>query len=231
MDITLYVDEKRYNEILENGFDSSMGSFLHNVAIQIMAYDTGNAQSAISLAQNTPRHIRIHYDLMKANYIKFLDMGVGPVKKHKGIVSVLTLNAIAEEVVGWVMSGKRFAFTPMPVVALRQSKYRPFGAKSSVTGLSEKDVLAQSQMDTNVISAQARREVSKVREYTYLRLAGGNARGLRGMSADTTRVAGQKRLGSNKNLSILKAVVQDQKRQYKEHRERVNDAINMRGVK
>lgn len=231
MDITLYVDEKRYNEILENGFDSSMGSFLHNVAIQIMAYDTGNAQSAISLEQNTPRHIRIHYDLMKANYIKFLDMGVGPVKKHKGIVSVLTLNAIAEEVVGWVMSGKRFAFTPLPVIALRESKYRPFGAKSSVTGLSEKDVLAQSQMDTNVISAQARREVSKVREYTYLRLAGGNARGSRGMSADTMRVAGQKRLGSNKNLSILKAVVQDQKRQYKEHRERVNDAINMRGVK
>ena len=231
MDITLYVDQKRYDEISQNGFPASLGQYAHNIAVMIMAYDTGNARSAISLTTNTSKRFTVDYNLLKANYIKFLDEGVGPVKKHKGIVSVLTVGAIAEEMVGWILSGTNPTFTSAPVVALRQSQYRPFGAKSSVTGLSEKDVLRQSQMNTNTISAQARQEVSKIREYTYLRLAGCKPSNKRGVATETTRLQAHQHLGSNKNLSILKAVAQDQKRQYKEHRERVNDAINMRGVK
>ena len=227
MDITIYVDEKRYNELLANGFDPSLGGYFHNIAVMCMAYDTGNARSAISNSKNTPKHIQIHYDLIKANYIKFLDDGVGPVKKHKGIVSVLTTGVIAEELVGWLVSGKNPTFTSAPVVALRQSKYRPFSAKSSVTGLSEKDVLAQSQMNTNAISAQARGEVSKVREYTYLRLAGGSFSGSRGVKTQTTRLQGHQHLGSNKNISILKAVVQDQKQRLKKQSEKTNDTITM----
>ena len=227
MDITIYVDEKRYNELLAKGFDPSLGGYFHNIAVMCMAYDTGNARSAISNSKNTPKHIQIHYDLIKANYIKFLDEGVGPVKKHKGIVSVLTTGVIAEELVGWLISGVNPTFTSAPVVALRQSKYRPFSAKSSVTGLSEKDVLAQSQMNTNAISAQARGEVSKVREYTYLRLAGGSFSGSRGVKTQTTRLQGHQHLGSNKNISILKAVVQDQKQRLKKQREKTNDTITM----
>ena len=231
MDITLYVDQKRYDEISQNGFPSLLGHFSHLIAVQIMAYDTGNARSAISLTHNSPKRFTIDYNLLKANYIKFLEEGVGPVKKHKGIISVLTVGAISEEIVGWILSGIKTRFTSPATVALRQSQYRPFGVKSSVTGLSEVDILRQSQMSTNNISAQARREVSKLREYTYLRLAGGKPSNKRGVATETTRAVGHKHLGSNKNISILKAVVQDQKRQYKEHRERVNDAINMRGVK
>jgi hypothetical protein len=69
MDITIYVDEKRYNELLSNGFDPSLGGYFHNIAVMCMAYDTGNARSAISNSKNTPKHIQIHYDLIKANYI------------------------------------------------------------------------------------------------------------------------------------------------------------------
>jgi len=47
MDITIYVDEKRYNELLANGFDPSLGGYFHNIAVMCMAYDTGNARSAI----------------------------------------------------------------------------------------------------------------------------------------------------------------------------------------
>lgn len=230
MDVTLYVSEERYDEILEKGFPSSLGKFSHNIAVMIMAYDTGNARSAITLSHNTPTRFTIDYNLLKANYIKFLDDGVGPVKKHKGIVSSLTFGAIGEEVMNWVLTGNEPTFTSPPVVALRQSKYRPFGAKSSVTGLSEKDVLRSAGMTTNAISPQARREVSKVREYAYTRYAGGKAISKRGQSTETTHLQGHTRLASNKNLSILKAVAQDQKRKYKEHRERTNDLINMRGV-
>lgn len=224
-DITIYVSEERYQELLEKGFDTSVGSYVHNVAVQIMAYDTGNARSAISNRIDTPRHIQIHYNLLKANYIKFLDEGVGPVKKHKGIVSVLTVGAIAEELVGWIITGKRFPFTPIPVVALRQSKYRPFSAKSSVTGLSEKDVLRQANMNTNAISSQARSEVSKFREYTYLRLKGGIIKGSKGIQPETITLKGNNRLAINKNISILKTIVQDQKRKLKKQREEAQNAV------
>ena len=230
MDITIYVDEKRYNELLANGFDSSLGGYFHNIAVMCMAYDTGNARSAISNSKNTPKHIQIHYDLIKANYIKFLDDGVGPVKKHKGIVSVLTTGVIAEELIGWLISGVNPTFTSPPVVALRQSKYRPFSAKSKVTGVSERDILQQAQMSTNAISPQARGQVSKVREYTYLRLQGGKTSSPRGVKTETTRLQGHQHLGSNKNISILNAIVQDQKAQYKQQRLDTDDAINMRGV-
>ena len=229
-DVTLYVNEERYNQILEKGLDSGLGGFMHNIAVMVMAYDTGNARSAISLAKNTPKHIQIHYDLLKANYIKFLEEGIGPVTKHKGIVSVLTVGAMAEELIGWIFSGVNPTFTSPPVVALRQSKYRPFSAKSRVTGVSERDILQRAQMATNVISPQARGQVSKVREYTYLRLQGGKASSPRGVKTETTRLQGHQHLGSNKNISILNAIVQDQKEQYKEQRLETNDAINMRGV-
>ena len=123
---TLYVNQARYDEILKNGFPPSLGKFSHNMAVMIMAYDTGNARSAITLSHNTPTRFTVSYDLLKANYIKFLDDGVGPVKKHKGIVSVLTVGAIGEQVMNWVLTGNEPTFTSAPVVALRQSKYRPF---------------------------------------------------------------------------------------------------------
>ena len=231
MDITLYVDQKRYDEISQNGFPASLGQYAHNIAVMIMRYDTGNAKSAISLTHNSPKSFTIDYNLLKAKYVKFLDEGVGPVKKHKGIVSVLTVGAIAEEMVGWILSGTNPTFTSPPVVALRQSKYRPFSAKSSVTGLSEKNMLQYSSMNSNAISASARSEINKVREYTYLRLQGGKIKGTRGVKTETTKLQNDKTIGGNRNISILKSIAKDQKRQYKEHRERVNDAINMRGVK
>ena len=199
MDITIYVDEKRYNELLANGFDPSLGGYFHNIAVMCMAYDTGNARSAISNSKNTPKHIQIHYDLIKANYIKFLDDGVGPVKKHKGIVSVLTTGVIAEELVGWLISGVNPTFTSPPVVALRQSKYRPFSAKSSVTGLSEKKYVAIfKQMNSNAINASEEGEIfQKVREYTYLRLAGGSFSGSRGIKTQTTKLQNNKTIGGN----------------------------------
>lgn len=82
-------------------------------------------------------------------------------------------------------------------------------------------------MSTDMISAQARGEVSKVREYTYLRLVGGSFGSSRGVKTQTTRLKGHQHLGSNKNISILKAVAQDQKQQLKKQREDTESAITM----
>ena len=214
-EITIYVSEERYNQLLEKGFDSSLGYYFHNVAVMCMAYDTGNARGAISLTRNTPKFIQIDYNLLKANYIKFLEEGIGPVKKHKGMISVVTVGAIGEQLVGWLLTGSNPTFTSPPVVALRTSQYRPFMAKSSVTGLSERDVLRQAGMYDKAISASARKEVSKIREYAYQTAIGGKIQNKMGTSTQTTNLEGSIRPYGNKGIGILKNQVQQRKAEYK----------------
>lgn len=231
MDITIYVDEKRYNEIKDKGFSTSLGNYFHNIAVLGAPYDTGNLRMAISLPKNTPKHIQINYNTMRANYIKFLEEGIGPVKKHKGFISVLTVGAIAEAMVGWIASGidPTVAISPQ-VVQMRQSKYRPFNAKSSVTGVSEKDVLRQAGMYDNTISPQARREVSKFREYGYLSLQGGKGNAsMKGKYPYPYEKKGSKPI-RDRNISYLKVMVRNQKYAYEQGRKELSDLLNMRGV-
>lgn len=231
MDLTIYVDEKRYNEISRKGFSNALGNYFHNIAVLGAPYDTGNLRMAISLPKNTPKHIQINYNTMRANYIKFLEEGIGPVKKHKGFISVLTVGAIAEAMVGWIVSGiePTVAISPQ-VVQMRQSKYRPFSAKSSVTGVSERDVLRQAGMYDNTISPQARREVSKFREYGYLSIQGGKAKtSIKGRYPYPYEKKGAKPI-KDRNMSYLKAMVQNQKYAYEQGKKELSDVLNMRGV-
>ena len=233
MQVTLYVDEKRYNEILEKGFDSSLGNYFHNIAVLSAPYDTGNLRMSISLAKNTPRHIKIKYNTTQANYIKFLEEGIGPVKKHKGFISVLTAGAIAEQLMSWIVNGKNpdVAISPQ-IVEMRVSKYKPFAINSKSTGLNEQGLLRQAMMNDEIITAQARREISKVREYTYRTLEGGKAQGnMSGKYPYPTSIKGARSTKrKNKNISILKAIAQDRKEAYKQNRNETQDLINMRGV-
>lgn len=227
-DITIFVDEKRYEKLLENGFDSSLGPYFHNIAVMCMAYDTGNARSAISLSKNTSRHIQINYNLLKANYIQFLEKGQGPVKKHKGIISVITVGSIAEQTIGWLLSGVSPTFTSPPVVALRTSQYKPFNVKSTKTGLNERDMLKQAGMYDKSISAQARQEVSKIREYTYRTMFGGRIVQQRGDRVETTTLKGSKRPYGDKNIGILRNIVRDRKQEYLKNRQEALDLINLK---
>lgn len=226
-DIVLFVDEKRYNELLEFGLDSSLGYFFHNIAVMCFPYDTGNARSAISLSRNTPRLINIQYNLLKANYIKFLEEGIGPVTKHKGVISVKTHNAILEPLMGYLIVGTKPTFIAPPVVALRRSQYRPFGAKSSVTGTSEKDILRQADMLTYGISGQARGLVSKVRETTYRTMMGGKLQGSLGVKTEVTVLEGQRTRRLNRNMSVLRAIVNQKKKEYLANREEANNLAIM----
>ena len=231
MDITLYVDDKRYKELLEKGLSSSFGYYAHNVAVMCAPYDTGNLRRAISLAQNTPKAIRIQYNHMIANYIYFLEEGIGPVTKHKGFISNVTAGAITEQLIGWVLTGKDPMFTPQPVVVLRTSKYRPFNVKSNITGLSERDVLRQADMYSNAISASARKEVSKVRETAFRTLAGGKITNQVGMAPSTTQMSGSHKPFGDKNIGILRGIVQERKKEYLANRQESDNLANMRFIK
>ena len=73
-----------------------------NIAVLNAPYDTGNLRSAISLASNNSNNIRIQYSLLNANYIKFLEYGYGPVKKHIGFIRSKTLSDMVEAIIGFI---------------------------------------------------------------------------------------------------------------------------------
>lgn len=226
--IVIYVSKERYDDLVENGLPSSIGAFAHNIAVMCFPYDTGNARGAISLAVNKPRVKKIQYNLMKANYIYFLEEGIGPVKKHKGVISTVTRGAITEQLVSYLLTGVEPTFISPPVVALRRSQYRPFGAKSSVTGTSEKDVLRQANMATYGISPQARGQVSKIRETVYRTMVGGKITSSRGIGTETTKLQGQRPMNKiNRNLSILGNIYKIKKQEYLANREEAKNLSTM----
>jgi len=157
MQINILATPYKYNKLLKKGFDQSLGYLFWNTAVMIAPIDTGNLRRSILLAKNNSRHIKISYDTFMANYIQFLEEGQGPVKKYKN-----TAQAITEQLVAWIITGRRPLFSRQgvkPFVQLKESKRQPFSA--------ERALLRQANMNTNVISAKARMQISKIREIAY----------------------------------------------------------------
>ena len=102
--------------------------------------------------------INIRYNTMQANYIKFLEEGIGPVKKHKKFIELKTRLAMVEQLIIWLKSGKVGTFTRTPYVHLRESK-KPF--------FTEKAILFTANMRTNLITANERRKISQIRETSF----------------------------------------------------------------
>lgn len=171
----IYVSEERFNQLKQCGFDSSLGMYFWNIAVMYAPYDTGNLRSSIKLIRNTKKHIRIGYDLSTANYAKFLEMGVGPVKKYKGFASTQTRGELYEQLVGWVLTGKNPTFTTKPFVALKMSSNQPFSW--------ERTVLRQMNKGKNSIDAKTRNTISQIRDFNYRKSMG---------ESGTSRIEGKK---------------------------------------
>lgn len=163
MDIDIYLTLDEFDKIKD--LDTSLGYWFWNLAVVNTPYDSGNARSAVSLASNTSKLIRIQYNLLIANYIKFLEEGLGPVKKHKGFIGNRTLAYIFYELATYLTSGKKPIIQSAPSVVMRHSQHKPF----SITGrtLSERDVLKFSNQSVSRIDATRRRLASNIRETMY----------------------------------------------------------------
>ena len=153
MDFYIEITEDVYEQI--KNLDQSLGMWFWNIAVMTAPYDTGNLRRAIALKKNTNKHIQIKYDTMKANYLHFLEMGIGPVKKHKGFIEDKTKLAITEQLIIYLKTGIKPLFTPVPFVALRSSR-NPFPR--------ERGLLRAAGMNSKVISANERMKISQIYE-------------------------------------------------------------------
>lgn len=162
MSIDIYATPYKFDKLQKKGFDSALGYWFWNIAILIAPIDTGNLRSAITLKANKERRIRISYNEFIANYVQFLEEGQGPVKKYQDFIKKDTTEVIAEQLVSWIITGKRPLYAKQgvkPIVQLSASKYKPFSM--------EKTLLKQANMNANVINAITRMQISKIRELTY----------------------------------------------------------------
>lgn len=192
MDVYITLSDEQFEKV--KNLDTSLGMWFWNIAVMVAPYDTGNLRRSITLNRNTSKRITIGYNLTKANYLKFLELGVGPVKKHRGFISVKTRLAILEQLIIYLKTAKKPMFTAVPHVTLRSSK--------SVFS-QEKRYLRQANMNIGSITPNARKAISKVRETQYRKSIGSSLRSQRGLSPTTSNMVGQKFRGSTRGISLL----------------------------
>lgn len=196
------IDKKRFEEIYKYGFPTALGYWFWNMAVMIAPEDTGNLKRSITLASNSPRKIRIRYDLSAANYTKFLEEGVGPVKKYKGFISVDTTAAITEQAISWIITGKTPMFlvtSPKPFVSLKSSSNQPFSW--------ERAYLKQADVNAKTITAKSRMEISKIREMNYT----GQISRAKGERVESANAKGSKIGYNNRNFSKLHQIYMQRK--------------------
>lgn len=186
MDFFIEVPEEIYNKIMS--FDEALGMWFWNMAVMIAPYDTGNLRRSITLASNNSKKINIRYSLMRANYLKFLEEAIGPVKKHYQFIGTKTRLAIVEQLIIYLQTGKRPMFTRTPYVMLRSSK-SVFPA--------EKAFLRSANMGTQTINANTRRKISQIRETTYRKKNNLKMTSFSGKKVETNKMR------SPKGISVL----------------------------
>jgi len=186
MNFFIEVPEEVYNNV--KSFDEALGMWFWNMAVMIAPYDSGNLRRSITLASNTSKKINIRYSLMRANYIKFLEEGMGPVKKHVQFIGTKTRLAIVEQLIIYLQTGKKPMFTRTPYVSLRNTK-GVFPA--------EKAFLRSSNMGTQTINPNVRRKISQIRETNYRKQNNLKITSFRGKKVDTNKMR------SPKGISIL----------------------------
>jgi hypothetical protein len=202
MDFYITLTDEQFEKV--KNLDTALGMWFWNMAVMISPYDTGNARRAITLNTNTSKKINIRYNITQANYIKFLEEGVGPVKKYKGYIKNRTRMAMVEELIFYLKTGQIPMFTSTPFVLLKSSKNVFHG---------ERKYLAKADMHTNAITANARNRISKIRETSYRQEHGIATSSFRGLKAETGTMTQSRRLtGSTRGMSSLSQAYSEIKR-------------------
>jgi len=205
MSIDIYATPYKFNKLKKYGFDMALGYWFWNIAVLIAPYDTGNLRSAITLKRNKPKNIRISYSTFMANYILFLEKGWGPVRKYKDFIKKDTVETIAEQLVSWIITGRRPKYARQglkPFIQLSASNHEPFSR--------ERAFLKQADMNASVISSKSRMKISKIREMDWNKAK----QSVTGQRVETKTVSGYKKY--NRNISHLHNIYKERLNQVRQ---------------
>lgn len=188
-DIDIYLDEIQFKRL--SLFPDSLGYVMWNIAVILAPKDTGNLQRSITMRTNTNKTKTITYNTMNANYIKFLELGMGNVKKHKGFIENRTRISMVESLIIYAYSGFLPPYTNIPTVEL---------GDTTALFSKEKMILNSVGKSSQNINADVRMRISRLREQSYRQQVGINSFSVRGEKVKTIR---SYRYGSNVGNSEL----------------------------
>lgn len=187
--ITLLVNDEQFNRAVR--FSTVFGYLMINFAVIRAPLDTGNLRRSITLTKNNERRKQVRYNTMLANYLRFLENGDGPVKTHKGFISVDTTTSIVEGISNIILTGNYPFLSFSPNVELKDT-----GNIFS----KERQILRSNDIKTDRINANIRRRISQLRESEYRNKIGMNKFGTSGKKINTTTNFSY---GSNRGSSVL----------------------------
>lgn len=166
-----------------------LGLRLWNIAVMFAPYDTGNLRRAITMNTNSATRKKIVYNALNAQYLHYLEMGEGSVKKHTGFISQTTVNSFILSIISYFMNGgDDGVIFGKPVVTLRESRN---GAM-----FSEKKILKSLDLGLESLTGDDRRKLSQIR---YRGLMDSNLTRSGGQSVKLKR---QYKMSQNKKIDM-----------------------------
>ena len=155
---TFYVQS---HENYDGKLGPELGISMLNIAVIDAPYRTGNLRSAIVLQHNGPKVKRIWYDDYNAFYLKFLEEGLGRVKKHKGFIEYDTVGDIVLEVMSYIATGE-VTYVGMPVIYLRSDRARNYERQL----LQERNISLDKRLSANDRARLSREQFRKSNAYS-----------------------------------------------------------------
>lgn len=148
MEMTIYTNKRT------KGFDNNLSNALWHIAINNAPRDTGNLQRNITRSANAPKRIAITYNAFNAPYLHYLEEGMGPVKKHKGFISIDTIVDYMSALSSYFKNGKLDIIFDKPSIKLDISKHGPM--------FSEKKLLKIMREDDPLLTADERMQLGQL---------------------------------------------------------------------
>lgn len=136
----------------KKAFTSNLANAIWQISINNAPRDTGNLQRNITLSSNTSRKIGITYNAFNAPYLHYLEMGEGPIKKHKGFIGVNTVVDVMNILIKYVKGD--IGIFERPNVKLEISRHGPM--------FSEKKLLKIMRVDDPILTADERMQLGQI---------------------------------------------------------------------
>lgn len=133
-----------------NGFDSRLASSIWSIHVYGSPMDSGNLRRSIKQVGSSSVRMTFIYDGTQAYYLKYLQEGIGFVKKHKGFIDNNVVNTV-RELIYW-SHYERTTYTSIPSVQLNKARAMGY----------ERKMLQNSGLSNRIISSGDRARLSKI---------------------------------------------------------------------
>lgn len=141
------------SQVFFRGFNNNLANGIWNITVNEAPEDTGNLKRNISMLASTRKRTDVFYNAFNAPYLHYLEMGMGPIKKHKGYIEVKTIGSVFGLLIQYYKNGLDGIYS-RPSISLNVSKNGPM--------FSEKKLLREMKQSMATLNADERMQLGRI---------------------------------------------------------------------